>query len=286
LFDGNHGHVRTVARGGIGGIELGIGGLLVSPDGQFALVREFLGDYGVRFWKVALDTGRVERFSVPGPENAVHLAAILPDGRILATSCESCAWLGPNPAPAPPRSEIVLIAPNGTIHAILHSVEDMVFYPALSPDQDTLLYTTFSGDQPLLWRLTTSTGQTQLVGTGERATYPQVSTLSSVGSLADTETQTVPGRLGPPGPSGVWTVVLHGALSSEAEASALARAATAEFPDAAALFSTDYPNLHPGFWLVYAGEHSSEAAAGDVARHARDIGYRGAYPRWLGEQRR
>jgi hypothetical protein len=161
----------------------------------------------------------------------------------------------------------------------------MASSPALSPDQETLLYTTFSGDLPLLWRLTRSTGVVQQVGTGERPTYPQVSTLSSVGSLADVELQASPGRIGPPGPSGVWTVVLHGALSSEAEAAALARAATAAFPDAAVLFSTDYPNLRPGFWLVYAGQYGSDTAASDSAQRARDVGYPGAYPRWLGAQR-
>jgi hypothetical protein len=282
LFHRDHGHVRTVLEGKTQGLDLRIGGALLSPDGRLILVREFLGDYAIRYWRLDLSTGRVEPFVVGPPDYSTHLEAFVADGRILATRCEYCGWLGPGGPPAPLRTDIVVISPAGAVEAVLHSVDGIASSPALSPDGDTLLYTTYAGNTPLLWRLAGSTGELRSLGAGSQATYPQV---SAPGGVDSPTSATASGRIGPPGPSNVWTVILHGALGSRAEASALARAAAVDFPDPGLLFSTDYPNLQPGFWVVYAGRYDGEAAAGSVAQRARETGYSGAYPRWLGDQR-
>ena len=88
----------------------------------------------------------------------------------------------------------------------------------------------------------------------------------------------------PSAPSNVWTVILHGDLSSEAEALNRVRKAATDFPDTGVLLSTNYPNLRPGFWVVYAGKYDNESSAARAASSARDKGYPGAYPRWLGQE--
>ena len=184
LFHRDRGHVRTVVPAGAPGIEFPIGGVLVSPDGQTLLVREALGDYALRFWKVALSSGQVERFALSGPQYAVHPAGFLADGRLLATSCAQCGRLGPSAPPSPLQTEIVLVGAGGQIEAVLHTVSGIAFFPALSPDQATLLYTTYPGSQPQLWRLEPATGRLDQVGVGERATYPQPSTPGGSGPSA------------------------------------------------------------------------------------------------------
>lgn len=176
LFHRDRGHIRTVLPAGAEGIEFRIGGVLVSPDGQTLLVREALGDYALRFWKVALSSGQVERFALSGPQYAVHPAGFLADGRLLATSCAPCGRLGPSAPPSPLQTEIVLVGAGGQIDAVLHTVSDIAYFPALSPDHEMLLYTTYAGSQPQLWRLEPATGRLDQVGAGARATYPQPST--------------------------------------------------------------------------------------------------------------
>ena len=105
-------------------------------------------------------------------------------------------------------------------------------------------------------------------------------------------------RVGPVGPSRVYTVFLKGALASQAEAEREAREAQARYRadgedrDIDVLFSTDYPatpeydGLRPGFWVVYMGRYSREADARAEALRAEEKGFRGAYVRYLGDQRR
>jgi hypothetical protein len=87
------------------------------------------------------------------------------------------------------------------------------------------------------------------------------------------------------GPSNVWVAVLHGDLGSFAAAWNVAEVAVLDFGvRLGVVYSSDYPNLRPGYWVVYTGPFPSEAAARTAADHARNIGYAGAYPRWLGER--
>jgi hypothetical protein len=44
------------------------------------------------------------------------------------------------------------------------------------------------------------------------------------------------------------------------------------------LLSSDYATLHPGYWVVFAGVYTSEAAAQSGVASARGHGYAGAYP--------
>lgn len=74
-----------------------------------------------------------------------------------------------------------------------------------------------------------------------------------------------------------WTAILSSTRSeSEARSTADAVAATGE--ESGVLFSSDYPGLNPGYWVVFSGTFTirSEAAA-----HARALAgrYPGAYPR-------
>jgi len=96
----------------------------------------------------------------------------------------------------------------------------------------------------------------------------------------------------------VYTVFLKGALASQAEAEREAREAQARYRsdgedrDIDVLFSTDYPatpeydGLRPGYWVVYMGRYSREADARAEALRAEQKGFRGAYVRYLGDQRR
>jgi hypothetical protein len=190
LFHRDRGHVETMLPAGAGDIEFRIGGALVSPDGQTLIVRELLGDYGQRFWRVTPSTGQVERLVLPGPEYAVHLAGFLADGRLLATSCEQCVRLGPSAGRSPVRTEIVLIGAGMQVDGVLHTVEGLAFFPALSPDQTTLLYTTYTtGNVPQLWRLEPATGRLDQVGEGERAVYPPPS-MPGIGDPSATKSAT------------------------------------------------------------------------------------------------
>jgi hypothetical protein len=91
-------------------------------------------------------------------------------------------------------------------------------------------------------------------------------------------------------PHNRFAVILHGALRDEAEASAAAAAAS-HVPGYAdggvgVLFSTDYENLAPGYWVVWAIGGSTRTETAALAEQWRTRGYAGAYSRWLGEPRR
>ena len=124
------------------------------------------------------------------------------------------------------------------------------------------------------------------IPTPQASVTPQPPLPGTATSPAGAVTQIQPGRPGSSGLTNVWVVIVHGDLVSETEAWMRARAAAANIPDVGVLLSTDYPNLRPGFWVVYAGRYDNEATANGAAQRARTIGYPGAYPRWLGERRR
>ena len=180
LFHREHGYVRRLVQGGQRGIQFVLAGAEVSPDGSWALVREALGDYAVRHWRLDLATGRIDRLALPEPAQAIHLEGFLADGRILGTRCEACAVLGPA-GPAALQAEVVTLAPDGSLDPALHASAVPIYGPALSPDGDTLLYSTVAADGMQLWRLVRSTGALTLVGNGSGAVYPRPSTSGGPG---------------------------------------------------------------------------------------------------------
>jgi hypothetical protein len=97
-------------------------------------------------------------------------------------------------------------------------------------------------------------------------------------------------RTGPQyGPHDHWSVILHGDLGSQAEATSRAGtiARTYGYGDGsvAVLFSTDYENLVPGYWVVAVIWPETQLEAVAEARLWHERGYGGAYPRWLGGAR-
>jgi hypothetical protein len=172
LFERDTGYVRTLAQGGVGGIEFMISGVVVAPDGAWAIVQEHLGDYAVRHWRLDLTSGQIEPLVVPGLPYAVRVEVFLADGRILATRCEACLGTGPRSA-SEIVTDILILGAGDQGEVVLHSVPDLVASPALSPDGTTLLYSTANGSGPALWDLDRSTNSVQRIGSGGMATYPQ-----------------------------------------------------------------------------------------------------------------
>jgi predicted nucleic acid-binding Zn ribbon protein len=78
-------------------------------------------------------------------------------------------------------------------------------------------------------------------------------------------------------PSGTtaWTAILSSVRSESDARAAKARVASSGEP-AGVLFSSDYPGLRPGYWVVYSGSFPTEPAA---EAHARDLtgSWPGAY---------
>jgi WD40 repeat protein len=282
LFHRERGYVRILLPEHAPGIQFWLGGALVAPDGSYALVTEYMGDGATRIWRLNLHNARFSLFDVPWAQPfSVQPAAFSPDGRILASACLNCTGAGPGPAPLP-QTDFVLLSAEGRIERTLHSVDSLAGSPALSPDGGMLLYTTYTASVPTLWRVNLATGERRLIAGGRMVVYPQVSALDAAGAAA---TPILPPSGTPIRLSEVWTVILHGDLSSEAEARGRAQAAASRYLSADVLFSSDYPNLRPGYWVVYSGAYASEDDARAGARHAQEAGYPGAYPRWLGPPR-
>lgn len=85
----------------------------------------------------------------------------------------------------------------------------------------------------------------------------------------------------PAGRSG-WTVVLVSlprALGVDEAAQRAARAAKAGLPDAGYLVSDQFPSLHPGYYVVFAGIYGTRADAEAAVPTARAKGFGGAYAR-------
>ncbi len=75
-------------------------------------------------------------------------------------------------------------------------------------------------------------------------------------------------------PSGTtaWTAILSSVRSESDARAAKARVASSGEP-AGVLFSSDFPGLRPGYWVVYSGSFPAESAA---EAHARDLS--GSWP--------
>ncbi len=89
------------------------------------------------------------------------------------------------------------------------------------------------------------------------------------------------GTLWPRARSG-WTVVLGSYPLTSGRADPLAtagRAARSGLPDVGVLDSSEYASLHPGYYVVFTGIYSSEAAAQAALNVASASGFSGAYPR-------
>lgn len=82
-----------------------------------------------------------------------------------------------------------------------------------------------------------------------------------------------------PGGSG-YTAILA-SVSSEGEARSIQTEATGKGLDAGVLFSTDYNSLRPGYWVVFSGVFRDADGADERARHAHELGYSDAYPRFV-----
>jgi cell division protein FtsB len=82
-----------------------------------------------------------------------------------------------------------------------------------------------------------------------------------------------------PGGSG-YTAILA-SLSTESEARADQRQATAAGLDAGVLFSSDFRSLRPGYWVVFSGDFGSVGEAEERVERAQELGYSDAYPRFV-----
>lgn len=82
-----------------------------------------------------------------------------------------------------------------------------------------------------------------------------------------------------PGGSG-FTAILA-SLSSEAEANEVEAEARGRGLDAGILYSSDYSSLRPGYWVVFSGDFPNDDGAEARAAHAHELGYPGAYPRFV-----
>jgi Tol biopolymer transport system component len=279
LFHRERGYVRTLLPERSPGIQYWLGAALVAPDGSYALIIEYLGDGAKRIWRLYLNDLRLSLFDIAWPQPfSVEPTAFLTDGRILARACLNCTGAGPGPMP-PPLTEFLVLSEQGRIEGTLLSLDSLAGSPALSPDGGTLLYTVYDSDTPILWCLDVATGERRRIAGGSVPVYPSVSAPGA--TLAATSlTQFGSGariRL-----SEVWTVILRGDLASEAQARTEAQAAGSRNLTADVLYSSDYPNLRPGYWVVYAGAYESEDSARAGVRFAREAGYSDAYSRWLG----
>lgn len=256
LFHRDTGHVRTVlASSTIGRIGV-IGRPLVAPDGQTAIIPNPLGDYAVDYWRLDLATGRAARLDFPGlPEYGVHVEQQLPDGRLVVTACDYCGWLGPSGPPAPPRTDVIILGPDGSLQEVLLSVEGLIGDVTLTRDGAAVLWSTFDGmtgmDQ--LWR--------QVLATGERDVL-------------------IEERRPPPEPFSFYTTVIA-SVSTDLEADRHARDLHESGIAAEVLYSSAYSSLNPGYWVVYVGRFFSEAEARVHTAALRQRGIATAYTRFV-----
>lgn len=138
---------------------------------------------------------------------------------------------------------------------------------------------------------TAPTAPATTAGTGTVTGFPTVTGPAPTAPTAPatTDEPTPPGTdTGPSGggtsggsdwPAGetAWTAVLS-SVRSEGDARAAKARLSGAGEDAGVLFSSDYPPLRPGYWVVYSGSFSSESAA---ESHARSLSgqFPGAYAR-------
>ena len=74
-----------------------------------------------------------------------------------------------------------------------------------------------------------------------------------------------------------WTAILSSVRSESDARAAKSRLASSGEP-AGVLFSSDYPGLRPGYWVVFSGSYSSESAA-EAQASALSGRFPGAYAR-------
>ena len=91
------------------------------------------------------------------------------------------------------------------------------------------------------------------------------------------ETEPATGSSDWPAGETAWTAVLS-SVRSEADARAAKARLTASGEPAGVLFSSDYPGLEPGYWVVFSGSFPGRAAAESHARELRSQ-FPGAYAR-------
>lgn len=74
-----------------------------------------------------------------------------------------------------------------------------------------------------------------------------------------------------------WTVIVSSS-TDESEARAMADRLSGEGEESGVLFSSDYPDLRPGYWVAFSGSFTTRA---DAAAHARTLSgsFPGSYPR-------
>ena len=82
-------------------------------------------------------------------------------------------------------------------------------------------------------------------------------------------------------PGGVGFTAILASLSSKAEATSVEAEATSRGLDAGVLYSSDYSSLRPGYWVVFSGVFPDDAGADARVSHARELGYKDAYPRFV-----
>ena len=85
-------------------------------------------------------------------------------------------------------------------------------------------------------------------------------------------------RVWPAGRSG-WTVILVSTLSRSSALDQAHRALRSGFTNVGILDSSRYPNLHPGYFVVFTGIFDSQAETGSALASARSRGYLSAYAR-------
>jgi hypothetical protein len=127
---------------------------------------------------------------------------------------------------------------------------------------------------------TAPTAPTDTTGTGttfETVTGPTTATAPTTTETVPTETQTDTEPAPPPAPGGdsdwpagetAWTALLSSVRSESDARAAKARLASSGEP-AGVLFSSDYPGLRPGYWVVFSGQYPSQSAAAAQARSLR-----------------
>jgi SPOR domain/zinc-ribbon domain len=117
-------------------------------------------------------------------------------------------------------------------------------------------------------------------GTGfETVTGPTTPTAPATTQETEPSTQTEPATGSSDWPAGrtAWTAILS-SVRSEADARAAKARLSGSGETAGVLFSSDYPGLEPGYWVVFSGSFPARAAA---ESHATELSsqFPGAYAR-------
>ena len=175
------------------------------------------------------------------------------------------------------------------------------WYPGdwIWPSLLALIVAAAAGAASALWLADRSSASDQtVVATSPRATSLQQTTQTAPEpTTAPTTTGTTLTAPGPPPPAPpantlalwppgrtAWTIVLDSLPSSNGRAPALAEARQAlhlGLKKVGVLDSGQFSSLHPGYYVVFFGIYSSQAAAQSSIIDAHQKGYGGAYPRQI-----